>query len=171
MKLFKSFLLAIVVVTITACSSDDGPASVALTNESLAGTYEINFYEGSSETTVELNGSTVVAETETFVGDTFTDARVTFNANGTYTLSGSYVETYTVTITGMAPETDSEIVDFDEAGTFSVDNASRTITLDGSIVDVTLFDGTNLRLRGTYSETFGDFTESGQFEYRMTREN
>ncbi|MDT0558513.1 hypothetical protein RM697_07645 [Ichthyenterobacterium sp. W332] len=171
MKIFKFFLFTITIATLSACSSDDGPASVELTNENLAGSFAITFYQGSSETTVQAtDGSIVVTESDTYFGETFTNAIVTFNADGTYSLMGSYVEVYTVTVTGQAPETNEEIVMLDESGTYSVDNTSRTINLDGGIVDVTLFDGTNLYFTGNYSETFGDFTETGQFEYRMVKQ-
>ena len=115
MKIFKLFFFAAVLLMMTACGNDDdgGPSQTELNIANLAGTYNITFLEGSSELSVTTgSGNTIVAETETYSGDTFTNAILVLNAAGTYSISGSYVETYTVTVTGESPVTDEEIVIF-----------------------------------------------------------
>ncbi|WP_299110827.1 hypothetical protein [uncultured Winogradskyella sp.] len=174
MKLLKSFLLIIILVSFSACSSDDdggGSNSVELTIENLVGTYEVTFLRGSSETSVTAtDGSTVVTETEEREGDTFTNAIFVFNANGTYTTSGNFRETSTVTITGQSPETESEIVSIDDSGTYSVNTESRTIIFDSDeINDVTRFNGTELRIVENYIDSFESFNEVGIVEIRMTK--
>lgn len=172
MKTLKFFLFVATIFTLSACSSDDdngGPVQIALTVDNLTGTFEFTFYEGMAQTTTTAQGSTVVIETETYSGDTFTNARVTFNDDGTYELSGSYRETSTITVTGQSPMTEMEIVTFDHTGTYSVNTESRTINFDGDVQDVTYFDGSNLTLRGEDTETSGGFTYTDSFEYRLVK--
>ncbi|WP_299361594.1 hypothetical protein [Winogradskyella sp.] len=175
MKLLKSFLLIIVLVAFSACSSDDdnGPTNIELTIENLTGTYELIYLRGSSQTTITAtDGTTVVTETDVWEGDTFTNTVYEFNADGTYTTSGSFVETYTITVTGQSPETDSEIVDIESSGTYTVNTQNRTINFDGDeIGEVTLFNGTELRVVENYTETSDSFTETGTIEIRLIKQN
>lgn len=173
MKTLKFLLLVATIFTMSACSSDDdgggAPAQTELTTANIAGTYAITYYAGRSETSATAQGSTVVIQTEEYSGDTFTNAIATFNADGTYVLSGDYRETYTITVTGQAPVTETEIIPLDDAGTFSVNNTSRTITLDGDVLEVLFFNGTNLNIMGSDSETDQGFTYTDEFEYRLEK--
>lgn len=174
MKFLKLFLFTALIVSITACSSDDdGPVSVELTNANLAGTYNITFLEGSSQSSVVTeSGNTVVTETETNSGDTFTNAIIVFSAAGTYTVSGNYRETRTVTVTGQSPQTEQEIVTLDESSTYSTNNTNRTITFDDDTVnDVTLFDGTNLHFSESYTDSFESSTAVGEIRVRLVKQN
>lgn len=175
MKFLKLFLFTALIVSITACSSDDdGPVTIELTNANLAGTYNITFLEGSSQSSVVTeSGNTVVTETETNSGDTFTNAIIVFSAAGTYTASGNYRETSTVTVTGQSPQTEQEIVTLDgESSTYSTNNTSRTITFDDDMVnDVTLFDGTNLHFSESYTESFESATQVGEVRIRLVKQN
>ncbi len=175
MKFLKFFLFTAAILTVAACSSDDDSSTpvLELNNTNLAGSYDITYYVGSSESSITASdGSTVVTETETYSGDTFTNAVIAFNADGTFSITGSYRETYTTTVTGQDPETDSEIVTLDEAGSYTTNNTSRTITFDGEdILDVIVFDGTNLTLRGSFMETFEGVTYKDEFEYRAVKQN
>ena len=177
MKILKFFLLAITIVSFTACSSDDDNNDeddvvlVELTNANAAGTYDIIYYAGSSETSVTAAGGvSVVISTEVYSGDTFTDAEFTLDLNGNYAFSGSYRETYTLTVTGQAPVTTMEIDDFTDSGFYSLNNLERTISLDGDVSNVTQFDGTNLRIIGSFTDTIGNETEVDTFEYRLVKQ-
>ncbi len=175
MKILKFFLLAFTLVAFVSCSSDDDSSGddvmvVELTNANLAGTYAITFYAGSSVTTVTAtDGSSVVTERENYSGDTFTDAIFVFNENGTFSASGSYRENSTLMVTGQAPQSDSVIVNIDLSGSYSLNNATRTITIDGQTFDVNTFNGTNLKVTGTVIETSGNTTVEDSFEYRFVK--
>ena len=175
MKILKLCVFALAVFTLSACSSDDDnpTPAIELNNTNLEGNYELVHLSGSSEISVTTSGASVVVETETYTGDTFTNARVNFNANGTYNFEGSYRETTVTTITGQSPETESEIVNFDQStGNYVTNNTSRTITLDGDIIyDVTLFDGVNLHLTENYTESFNNSTETGEVTIRLRKLN
>ncbi|WP_431133835.1 hypothetical protein [Psychroserpens mesophilus] len=177
MKILKFFLFAMAIVSFSACSSDDdsnddqGPVEIVLNNDNLVGTYEIIYYAGSGQTSVTATGGvTVVTETDVYSGDVFTNAMLTFNTDGTYAFSGSYVETYTVTVTGQAPETQQGVVNLDETGTFGFNNANRTITLNGELYNVTFFNETNLNMTNSYEETFQGITETDSFEFRLEKQ-
>jgi hypothetical protein len=160
MKFLKLFLFTALIVSITACSSDDddGPVPVELTNGNLAGTYNITFLEGSSQSSV--------------VTESGTNAIIVFSAAGTYTVSGNYRETLTVTVTGQSPQTEQEIVTLDTSSTYSTNNTNRTITFDDDTVNnVTLFDGTNLHFSQSYTETFESSTVVGEVRVRLVKQN
>ncbi len=173
MKTLKLFVLAIAVITLSACSSDDDSSTpvVELTNANLAGTYELIFYEDFyEETETASDGSAVVVETETCVGDTFTNAILTFNSDGTFVTSGNYREVCNLTINGQT-STEQDIVPFDSSGSYSVNDTNRTIAFDGFINDVVLFDGTNLYLTSMQVETFDDETFRFEVEVRFRKQN
>jgi|GEM_PF-6677921 len=174
MKILKFFLLAITIVSFTACSSSDdssdGVVEVKLTNANLAGDYEITLYKGEIVTSVTAtNGATVVTEKETFSGNTFTNAFFTFNLDGTYVVSGSYVRKTKVTVTGQSPVNTEEVVTINESGSYSLNNANRTILLDGEVADVDVFNGTKLNVSGSSEETFQGVTESETFKYKLRK--
>lgn len=174
MKILKFFLLAITIVSFTACSSSDdssdGVASVKLTNANFAGDYEVTLYKGEIVTSVTATGgSTVVTERRTYSGDTFTNAIFTFNEDGTYMSSGSYVRKTRVNVTGQSPVTNEEVVTINDSGFYSLNNANRTISLDGDVADVDVFNGTKLKVSGSSEETYQGITESETFRYKLIK--
>lgn len=173
MKILKLCVCALAVFTITACSSDDDSSTpvVELTIANLTGTYELTFYEDFyEETETASNGSVVVIETETCVGDTFTNAIVTFNSDGTFMTSGNYREVCDFTANGQTT-TENDIVPFDSSGSYSANDTSRTIAFNGFVNNVVLFDGTNLYLTSTEVETIDDETYRFETEVRFRKQN
>lgn len=170
MKILRFFLFTAALLTITACSDDDAPL-LELTNANVAGTYEVVFLELNATVTTQLNGTTVEAGTIEAVGDTFTNAIFTFNADGTYMSSGSYRVTTTINPSQGATTTDSEIESFDDQGTYSVNDVNRTITLDGETASVTLFNTNNLRIVGEDVEVEDGNTITSTSEIRFVRQN
>lgn len=168
MKILRFFLLAVLTLSVTACGDDDSP-TVELTTSNLVGTYDIIFLESNSVETD--NGSGVVVERTQSVGDTFTNAMLVLNQNATYTVSGSYRVTETITTTGESPTTETEIENLDDSGSFSVNTTSRTITFDGEVNDVTLFDGANLYLTNSDSEVIDGNTTVFNTEIRLVKQN
>ncbi|SER07500.1 hypothetical protein SAMN05421824_2976 [Hyunsoonleella jejuensis] len=172
MKTLKVFLFVAVALIFSSCSKDDGPVVIELNATNIEGTYEITLLQSSSRTTsTASNGSEVLIETETSVADTFTNAILTFNANRTYTTSGSFRVTYTLTVTGQNPETESEIVTLDDEGSYSLDSNNNTISLDGDIFDVLSFNGTNITLRGEDTDNFNGETTVTITEIRLVKQN
>ncbi len=172
MKNFKLFFLLTLAVAFSSCGNDDdGPSVIELTNENFAGTYEITFLETEYVVTgVASNGSEVIIETEIEKGDTFTDAIFVFNTNGTYTTSGGYRATYTLTVNGDS-ETDSEIVTLNDAGTYSLNASNKTITIDGEPANIVSFDGTKMVLTAEIVETFNEETTTINTEIRLVKRN
>lgn len=168
MKILKFFLVVAVLFTITACSSDDDSSRVELTSENFVGTYNVVFFEGESEETDA--GSGVVVSRESFEGDTFTNAVFVFNNDGTYSSSGSYRLTTVERVTGQSSETTTEIEEFDSSGTYSLNTESRTITFDGDISDVTRFNGVNLTIETTNTETEDGDTITEEIEIRLVKQ-
>ena len=174
MKILKFLLLAITIVSFTACSSDDsndeGVVSVKLTNANIAGTYEVALYEGEKVTSVTATGgTTVVTERQTYSGNTFTDFIFAFNVDGTYTTTGSYVRKTKINVTGQTPVTIEEVEIVDESGTYNLNNANRTITLDGEVLNVDAFNGTKLNVSGSSEEIFQSITEANTFRYKLRK--
>ncbi len=169
MKIFRLFFMTIAVIGLTACSSDDDNNAVELTNTNLAGTYDVVFLEGSEVETDDSSG--VVVRTIEVTGDTFTDAIFIFNADGTYSASGDYRVNFTITTTNVGTVMESEIDSFDETGNYSTNNANSTITLDGEVGDVTLFDGTNLYVTFEETDSFGGNTTVSNSEIRLVKRN
>ena len=172
MKILKLLVFATAVFTLSACGNDDDSTrDVELTIENLAGTYELTFYEDFYELSeTASNGSEVIIETEVCVGDTFTNALLILNSDGTFTTSGNFREVCELTINGDTT-TEEEIVPFDSSGLFSANDASNTITINGNPNDVDLFDGNRLYLTSTEVFTFDDETERIETELRFEKIN
>lgn len=171
MKRFKFLFFVITVIGLTACSSDDS-TTVELTIDNFVGTYEITLFQGTAiESDISSSGNTSVVETTTITGDTFTDFAYSFSSDGTYTLTGSYRQMTVVSVNGQA-QTDNEIEIVNESGIYTLNSTSRTITLDGEVTDITLFDGINLHLAISDTDTLPNGnTLSEQFEVRMAKPN
>ena len=176
MKLLKPFFYAVLfVMTFTACSSDDdnGPATLDLTNANLAGTWSVNFLEGTAVVTEDVGGTEVESSRVETVGDTFTNFNFVFNTDGTLTISGSYRETTTLTtISEPDPVVEQEIVVVEEETiSYSANDENDTITADGDTYEVTRFTATELRLEFNEVEVFGDETTTISQEIRLGRQN
>ena len=131
-----------------ACS-DENPAPIyPLTQQNLAGTYNIQSMRADLNATAVVQGATVPVSSGNVVGDTF---QVSFiiNTDGTYTASGQYRITTTVTPIGSAPVTNTEIVVFNDSGTYTLNTSNNTITMTSSNSD--FFEGT-LQIQ-TFNET------------------
>ena len=106
---FLSLGLAVALLS-TACGDDD--ESVTVTNESIAGTWQLTGGTSESTTTTSLGGQDI---TLTATGDIQeSTAEVTFEEDGTYSTTGSYV--YVITSAG---QTQQQVLNFDgQRGTY-----------------------------------------------------
>ena len=164
MKIFKLTLIAFITTTILSCSDNSNDPELDLTNESLAGSYNITILNIDIESSAEVAGVPVTISNTTIDGDTF-QVDVVFNTNGTYTAGGQYRVTSTVTPVATAPVTNTEIIVFDDSGSYSINSDESTITF--MIQDQALLSGTfnvsdfnenSISLTQQVEETIGDIT-------------
>jgi hypothetical protein len=173
MKYIKKLFLFSFIFLIFACNSDDDGNQFLLNNENIAGLYDMVFFNGNIETTVEIQGIPVTAVT-TIVGDTF-QVDVNFTQNGTYSIEGEYRITTTTTAGGNT-ETDTEIVLVNDAGTYQTDANEQTITLTSNfdefdgIFDVTLFNETQVRMVQEESTVVDGADVDSIIELRLVRQ-
>ena len=164
MKIFKFTLIAFITTTILSCSDNSNDPELDLTNESLAGNYNITILNIDIESSAEVAGVPVTISNTTIDGDTF-QVDVVFNTNGTYTAGGQYRVTSTVTPVATPPVTNTEIIVFDDSGSYSINSDENTITF--MIQDQALLSGTfnvsdfnenSISLTRQVEETIGDIT-------------
>ena len=164
MKIFKLTLIAFITTTILSCSDNSNDPELDLTNESLAGNYNITILNIDIESSAEVAGVPVTISNTTIDGDTF-QVDVVFNTNGTYTAGGQYRVTSTVTPVATPPVTNTEIIVFDDSGSYSINSDENTITF--MIQDQALLSGTfnvsdfnenSISLTQQVEETIGDIT-------------
>ena len=164
MKIFKLTLIAFITTTILSCSDNSNEPELDLTNESLAGNYNITILSIDIESSAEVAGVPVTISNTTIDGDTF-QVDVVFNTNGTYTAGGQYRVTSTVTPVATPPVTNTEIIVFDDSGSYSINSDENAITF--MIQDQALLSGTfnvsdfnenSISLTQQVEETIGDIT-------------
>ena len=168
MKLLRHIFAFIIVVSLTACTSDDAPVYELNTENLSAGTYEITYLTSNETETVNINGLDIVTESSTS-GETF-QLTVDFFDNGTYVVDGQYVINTLVTVAGETVEESTVIADIDnEQGTYTANNNTMKLLLDETLYDVTRFNANELRLSYTtaYTEDGIDYVEAS--EIRMER--
>ncbi len=145
MKLLKNLFALIVIVSLASCSSDDDNNQFLLTNANLAGTYDVTFLNTTEVQTTDVNGADIITITTT-IGETF-ELEIVFSENGNYLIDGLYVERYKRIVDGDIIEEDTDIIDIDvEEGTYSTNDTSMKLTLDGEVYDVTLFNENEIRI-------------------------
>jgi len=149
MKILRKLFVFSFIILLFACKSDDEGNQFLLNYANLAGLYNMVYFNGNIETTVEIQGIPVTAVT-TIEGDTF-QVDADFNQNGSYSIDGEYRVTITTTAGGNT-EIDTEIVVVDDTGTYSINANEETVTITSDLdefngtFDVTLFNETQLRL-------------------------
>jgi hypothetical protein len=164
MKIFKFTLIALITTAILSCSDNSYESELELTNESLAGNHNITILNIDIESSAEVAGVPVTISNTTIDGDTF-QVDVVFNTNGTYTAGGQYRVTSTVTPVATAPVTNTEIIVFNDSGSYSVNSDENTITfmiqdqalLSGTF-NVTDFNENSISLSQQVEETVGEIT-------------
>ncbi len=174
MKNFKLLLLAFVAILGTSCGNDDDGPGFELNTANLAGTYEVTSLTGNATVEQQQSVGGTVTSTLTITSDTFTNTAFTFNANGTYTQSGSYRQTLVVRTPGSPDNTMTSIEEFDEEGTFAINVASRTVSFtddfgDAEVFDISRFTANELWFTQDVNEVDGDVTIMGTSEIRLQR--
>lgn len=170
MKLSKIFLVLVLTLTVISCKKkdDDGAVQFLLTNQNLAGSHALSFFASTEVETTNVNGLDIVTTTTT-TGDTF-QLDLIFDANGGFIADGEYRENFVVDVNGTVTFQDSEIFVFDnEAGTYSISQASSILVLNGDSFNVTLFNENELRITRNESTNSGGDTYVLNEELRFTR--
>ena len=145
MKLLKNIFALIIIVSLASCSSDDDNNAYLLTNENVAGTYDVVLLNTKEVQTTDVNGVDIITETTT-TGSTF-QLEILFSENGNVLMDGEYVVNYRVVVAGQLVEEDTEIIVIDSVeSNYTTNNTSMTLVLDGEVYDVTVFNSNEIRL-------------------------
>jgi len=165
MKILKNIFALIMIVSLASCSSDDDNNQYLLNNSNLQGLYEITSFVTKEVKTTIVDGF-VVEKTTTSIGDTF-EVDFTFTENGTYNVDGLFRDVFTVVVNGVLDEDESGsyIIEINnEEGTYSTNDTSMTLVLDGEVYDITLFNENEIRF------TFEEMWEENGSDFVYTEE-
>lgn len=176
MKTFKFILFALIATTILSCAENNSEPELNLSNENIAGAYNISSLVIDTETRATTSGITVTVANTSSIGDTF-QVNLIFNEDGTYTSSGQFRIVSTITPIGQNPITDSEIIVFSDAGSYStnaVDNTISFMAQDNALIEgtfnVIIFNETTVSLNQEAEETIGELTSSINMNISIARQ-
>lgn len=137
MKALNFFTALFLSIGLLSCGDDDSAPSFQLNEENVIGSYELSALSGDEESTVDVNGTSVVASETVIEGTTFDDPIIELSADGTYTSSGLYAFESTTT-TGNETTSDDGIVNIEGEGTYELNIEDREITFtstSGNVID------------------------------------
>ena len=148
MKILKLMMIALLAVTAVSCSGDDdnGPAAREYNQANLVGVYAITAFEFEATEVEDVNGIDVTS-TIVGVGDTFQNAQFEFTAAGTVIQSGLFRLVTSITV-GAQTQTENEIIELDETGTYTVFESTNglALSIDGDIINGTVIEFTDDRM-------------------------
>ena len=87
MKTLKFILFAVISLTILSCADNSTEPELILSNESLAGNYNVTVLDSDIETSTIVANVPVTVANASLVGDTF-QVDVVINADGTFSAGG-----------------------------------------------------------------------------------
>jgi hypothetical protein len=176
MKTLKLILFAVITSTILSCADNSTEPELILSNESLAGNYDIAVLDSDLETSTVVADVPVTVANASLVGDTF-QVDVIINADGTFSAGGQYRVVSTITPVGTAPITETEIITLDRSsGSYILNTLQNTITFssqDMSLLEgtfnVIVFNETTFTLNQQVEETLGDLTVKANVNLSLER--
>ena len=176
MKKLKYIFFAVITATILSCADNSTEPELILSNESLAGNYDIAVLDSDLETSTVVADVPVTVANASLVGDTF-QVDVIINADGTFSAGGQYRVVSTITPVGTAPITETEIITFDtSSGSYILNTLQNTITFssqDMSLLEgtfnVIVFNETTFTLNQQVEETLGDLTVKANVNLSLER--
>ena len=176
MKTLKLILFAVITSTILSCADNSTEPELILSNESLAGNYDIAVLDSDLETSTVVADVPVTVANASLVGDTF-QVDVIINADGTFSAGGQYRVVSTITPVGTAPITETEIITLDPySGSYILNTLQNTITFssqDMSLLEgtfnVIVFNETTFTLNQQVEETLGDLTVKANVNLSLER--
>lgn len=175
MKLLKFILVLFISASITSCSDNNsGGPSFLLSNDNLAGTYNIKSFSAKAKVTSVISGLPITVNSSS-TGDTF-QVDFIIDADGSYTIAGQYrIETVLTTI-GSKPVTNLEILVVDDAGTYQIDSINGSITFTSSkgdllkgTLNIVTFNETTINLTQEVEETAGETTATINANFSFIR--
>ena len=165
MKKLKYIFFAVITATILSCADNSTEPELILSNESLAGNYDIAVLDSDIETSTIVANIPVTVANASLVGDTF-QVDVVINADGTFTAGGQYRIVSTITPVGSPQITETEIITVEpSSGSYILNSLQNTVTftsqdaglLEGTF-NVIVFNETTFTLNQQIEETLGDLT-------------
>jgi hypothetical protein len=176
MKTLKLILFAVITSTILSCADNSTEPEIILSNESLAGNYDVAVLDSDLETSTVVADVPVTVANASLVGDTF-QVDVIINADGTFSAGGQYRVVSTITPVGTAPITETEIITLDpSSGSYILNTLQNTITFssqDMSLLEgtfnVIVFNETTFTLNQQVEETLGDLTVKANVNLSLER--
>ena len=176
MNKLKYILFAVITSTILSCADNSTEPELILSNESLAGNYDITVLNSDIETSTIVANVPVTVANASLVGDTF-QVDVVINADGTFSAGGQYRVVSTITPVGSDAITETEILTFEQTdGTYSLNTLENTITFssqDVSLIEgtfnVIVFNETTFTLNQQVEEIVGDLTVRANVNLSLER--
>ena len=176
MNKLKYILFAIITSTILSCADNSTEPELILSNESLAGNYDITVLNSDIETSTVVANVPVTVANASLVGDTF-QVDVVINADGTFSAGGQYRVVSTITPVGSDAITETEILTFEQTdGTYTLNTLENTITFssqDVSLIEgtfnVIVFNETTFTLNQQVEEIVGDLTVRANVNLSLER--
>lgn len=176
MNKLKYILFAVITSTILSCADNSTEPELILSNESLAGNYDITVLNSDIETSTVVANVPVTVANASLVGDTF-QVDVVINADGTFSAGGQYRVVSTITPVGSDAITETEILTFEQTdGTYTLNTLENTITFssqDVSLIEgtfnVIVFNETTFTLNQQVEEIVGDLTVRANINLSLER--
>ena len=176
MNKLKYILFAVITSTILSCADNSTEPELILSNESLAGNYDITVLNSDIETSTVVANVPVTVANASLVGDTF-QVDVVINADGTFSAGGQYRVVSTITPVGSDAITETQILTFEPTdGTYTLNTLENTITFnsqDVSLIEgtfnVIVFNETTFTLNQQAEEIVGDLTVRANVNLSLER--
>ena len=176
MKTLKFILFAVISLTILSCADNSTEPELILSNESLAGNYNVTVLDSDIETSTIVANVPVTVANASLVGDTF-QVDVVINADGTFSAGGQYRVVSTITPVGTPPITETEILTFEStSGSYILNTLDNTITFSSQDVsllegtfNVIVFNETTFTLNQQVEEIVGDLTVRANVNLSLER--
>ena len=176
MNKLKYILFAVITSTILSCADNSTEPELILSNESLAGNYDITVLNSDIETSTVVANVPVTVANASLVGDTF-QVDVVINADGTFSAGGQYRVVSTITPVGSDAITETQILTFEPTdGTYTLNTLENTITFssqDVSLIEgtfnVIVFNETTFTLNQQVEEIVGDLTVRANVNLSLER--
>jgi hypothetical protein len=122
------FLVLVITLSVTACKKDKDTNSIQLKSEDVVGTWNLTERTQNVKFGLGFQGQFSYTDFEIYLS--YINMTVTFNANGTWTSSGTAKETTITKEEGEAPETDTyNITGGIGSGTYMIINGK--LSMDG----------------------------------------
>ena len=176
MKNLKYIFFAVITSTILSCADNSSEPELILSNESLAGNYDITVLNSDIETSTVVANVPVTVANASLVGDTF-QVDVVINADGTFSAGGQYRVVSTITPVGSDAITETEILTFEPtSGSYILNTLDNTITFSSQDVsllegtfNVIVFNETTFTLNQQVEEIVGDLTVRANVNLSLER--